>query len=465
MRLEYTVSLREYKQRAFHVRMTCTPHKAGTGRLVLPLIGHPFLRVETYMLSHGRAAEPVEAIDNGFSLSLSPGDEITLTYRVVTPFTECMGADSEADVMLPFISDHEAFFGTGMLAYFEPLQDLEVDMAISFEAVDLPSGWREFTSMTTGGAHPAKLDGFFWYASRSPQQQDTAIRSENGDIALRLVLQKTKNFIPVRIPGFADQLMDSALIALARRWVGWLEQYLAPYSGLRDLDMLILRAPDDYNRQTNGRAFATGENVMNGIVAYAPESDDHAMRYGYKDYGTFLASGVLHEIMHGYTTTSWQGRYKSVLYPSPQCPREHQRLLGESLNLYFSDQFLYWVIDRPGEHPGPFLLSQSFREKISARAAAGKRDQLVDLFLFDYGLRIKGSSLMTLFGAMIKRKQAEHPRAPYQSADFLIETMRDVLRIHAPELEPLIIGSNMPDYARLLPTALASSAQLSDRKG
>lgn len=71
---------------------------------------------------------------------------------------------------------------------------------------------------------------------------------------------------------------------------------------------------------------------------------------------------------------------------------------------------------------------------------------------------------MTLFGAMIKSKQAEQPRVPYRSAEFMLEIMRDVLHIHAPELEPLITGSNTPDYARLLPPALASSAQLSDRK-
>ncbi len=464
MRLEYTVSLREFKQRAFNVKMICFPHKARAGRLVLPFIGHPFLRVETMMLTHGPAAEPIEAIENGLTLTLSPGDELTLTYRVVTPFTECMGADRESEVIFPFISDYEAFFGTGMLAYFEPLQELETDMAISFEAVDLPSGWRPITSMTTGGAHPAKLDGFFWYACRSPQPQETTIRSENGDISFRVLTQKTKNFIPVQIPGFADQLADVALIALAKRWLNWLEKYLAPYSGLRDIETLILRAPDDFSRLTNGRGFATGENVMNGIVAYAPDSADHAARYGYKDYGTFLASGLLHEIMHSYTTMIWQGRYKSVLYPAPQCPRDHQRLLGEALNLYFSDQFLYWLTDRPGEHPGPFLLSHTFREQIRARAAATKRDQLVDLFLFDYGLRLKGSSLMTLFGAMIKSKQAEQPRVPYRSAEFMLEIMRDVLHIHAPELEPLITGSNTPDYARLLPPALASSAQLSDRK-
>jgi len=332
MHLAITVSLQHYLDR--RLDFTLVWEHVGATTFELAALEHPLVRVQDLTAEAAGQSIPVRLA--GQRLTVAAATPITLCYSVSTPFTDCLGADRQVDLILPFINMNEVFFGTGVIPYPAELPRIADELQVSFRLTELPDGWQAFSSMSTGGAHPAKLDGFFCYGSLGQAPEISTYAGREKHVTLRWLTQHGKAF---------DDL--PFLIDSARRWLDWLEANLAPYSGLEQIDVLLLRAPHDYRAQTGGNAFATGENVLNGIVAYGPDAPMELAKLGYPTYRAFLVSGLLHEILHFYTTVAWNGQYKSILYPAPDCPRPDSRMIGETLNLYFSEQFALTLLDAP----------------------------------------------------------------------------------------------------------------------
>lgn len=415
MRLDITVSLQSYRERRLQFTLVWTPDHAGTTRFELPPLDHPFVQVSDLWAEVDGSAIPTRIADGHFTFQAAA--PVTIRYSLQSPFVECMGVDARVDLILPFLNANEVFFGTGAIAYPSDVSESAPQLDVTFRVIDVPDGWDVFSSMITGGAHPAKLDGFFCYCCPARQPESSTFDGTAGRVTFRWLTQHGKTFadLPFLIEG-------------TRRWLDWLEANLAPYGGAPEIAVLLLRAPEDYQQETEGQAFATGENVLNGIVAYGSDSLVNTRQWGYDSYRAFLIGGLLHEIMHFYTTAAWQGAYKSILYPAPTCPRADQRLIGEALNLYFSEPFARQLLDAPPDVSPP-----------AQRAPTGRTGSLAILSLLDRALAARGSSLRALFAAMLERKRREH--TPYPSADWMFEVLRQDLSIDVPEIRALVTPS------------------------
>lgn len=396
MRLEISVSLQHYQDR--RLDFTLRWDRSGVTTFEFAAL-FAFAEVENFTAEANGLSVPIDIRDEK-SFTVDSDAPITLRYSLASCYDDCMGASHVSDLIVPFINTHEVFLGTGAIPYPTDLPQIADDLHVDFQIIDVPDGWQVFSSMSTGGAHPAKLDGFFCYCCPQREPENSVYEGKEQRVTFRWLTQHGKSF---------DDL--PFLIDSARRWLDWLEANLAPYSGLEQIDVLLLRAPADYLAQTEGNTFATGENVLNGIVAYGSDALAELAKLGYPTYRAFLVSGLLHELLHFYTTAAWSGRYKSILYPVLDCPRSASRMIGEALNLYFSEQFALELLGVPPE---------TFALKI---AQGGFFRPLAALADFDQALHARGTSLQALFAALLKEKRQE--RTGYPSLDWLFTVLRE----------------------------------------
>ena len=395
MRLAITVSLQHYLDR----RLDCALVWDRPGVTTFELAALAGLAQVNDLTAEADGKPLPIQMSDAATFTIEAELPVTLRYRLSTKFDACMGASRLSDLIVPFINAEEVFLGTGAIPYPTDLPQIADDLHVDFQISDMPDGWQAFSSLSTGGAHPAKLDGFFCYCCPRREPEISVYEGKEKHVTFRWLTQHgtTSSDLPF--------LIDST-----RRWLEWLETNLAPYSGLEQIDVLLLRAPEDYLAQTDGNTFATGENVLNGIVAYGADAPAELAKYGYSTYRAFLVSGLLHELLHFYTTAAWSGRYKSTLYPAPDCPRSDRRFIGEALNLYFSEQFALELLGAPAE---------AFAEKIQPRGVFGSLAPLADL---DQALHVRGTSLRALFAALLERKRKD--RTGYLSIDWMFTVLR-----------------------------------------
>ena len=335
------------------------------------------------------------------------GSSFRIHYSLEILHAVCLGSSIELEFTYPFLNQNEIFFGSGILPV--PQEPCNV----TFQLLGLPDGWNEFSNLTPGGMHPNKLSNFFCYCAAELAPITHLFHGKIQDVKFCLTTQLQKS-LPMSV---------QALFAFIDKYMTWLECSLAPYQCANEINILVLQAPPDFATLANRQTFATGENVLNGIVCYAPSDIDYLKTYfGYSSYAQFLYEGLAHELLHYYTTASITGREKSVLYPSPDCPSYAVKLLADALNIYFYSQY---VSEHIPEARGSFEMwiarTQSRQQK------TGKRQALLDLKVLDEHLQGNGSSLLALFREMVRLKL--HDRQPYESAKFLFETMRTQLNI------------------------------------
>jgi hypothetical protein len=437
MQINISVNLGNYQHRRLHFQIGCEGADSGQQDFVLNALNNSLITVNDLRVENVQGAPIPFTVTGQQLLFESASPRFRISYEIFVPLRECLGAYQEADLLFPFINEDEIFFGSGALAYPDALPTLADQIEVTFQLEGVPQGWDVFSSMITGGAHPAKLDGFFCYLTPEITPVVVDVPLQEGAVKLRLVGQRGKTF-PLNELG-----------AFAARWLTRLDQQIAPYQGAREIDVLFLRTPDDFETQAQGQAFAAGENMLNAILSCGSANPDYLReRFGYEDYEYHLYDGIAHELLHFYTSTAWQARYKSVLCPAVNCPRTDRWLIGESLNVYLHDQYVRAQFGRSFVNDKITPLIQA------ASAGSARRFQLLDLFLLDDGLRERGTTLEALFGAMVRRKQADYPRLPYDSARWMFDVLRDDLGINAPDLRELVLGETIPDYAALLPAAL-----------
>jgi len=358
-----------------------------------------------------------------------------VAYAIQTRYAECVGSDKEVDFVYPFVNAEEIFIGSGVIAYPSHIRDLDEKIHAQFRVINLPSDWQMFSNLTPGSISPAVLDTFFVYCAVTQNLSQHVFRGMNGQIVFRLCVQHGKN-IPMT-PEDLWQYLDT--------YGHWLEQHLVPMRHLQEIKLLILQAPANFAELANDRSFATGENMVGGIVTYAPADPQYEQRrFKYDTYSDFLYHGLTHEFMHYYTTTVWQGKYKSVLYPAADCPPAHARLIGEYLNIYFHEPYVQRY----------FLGSdEQFVVETMTRAVHMEQDRqqphpLLSLFLLDAYLRRMKHSLLALFRCMLERQQSR--RRPYDSVAFLFDVAREDLGITLPvAYKEMLLGTRTAEPAMI----------------
>lgn len=410
----------------------------------------PILQLEALRVGNGIAVTDIEVLDekarpqsftlseNQIHISVSP---FQLRYTVQSQYQACMGADRRFYFTYPFANETEFFIGTGVLPFPVALPEIAAALEVSITVTGLPDGWQIFSNGLLDHPHPAKLDGFFLYAAPLPPAFVHHYLEQGDRVTMHLLVQRGRA-LPLsfeRITIFMDETLT------------WLEQHLAPYRQASPLNILFLQAPTDFEIQTNGLAFATGENVLNGIITYAPYDARYLERlFGESDYGFFLLDGLAHELVHTYTTTVWQGQYKAMLYPAPDCPSQIAHLLGETLAGYVHRLYMHERIQAASDSPFPAaFMALDVARALEQQKSRGRNHPFLDLFLFDQELHRYGCSLVALLGTIL-REQMGTPLS-YNGIDFLLEWLDAKWGIRLGERgRELLLPHFTPDYSALL---------------
>jgi hypothetical protein len=412
MRLDITVGLEKYKEGSLSVTAAVSAAEGAHDFTLSALAAGTGLAVRDWSVEGGPGGVAGERVT-------VTGTEFRLAYTVAIPHKVCLGTGKETDLLYPFLNNEEIFFGTGILPI--PAQPCTASLRLT----GLPPGWGEFSSLTPGGMHAQKLPAFFCYCAPGLAPAGHTWRGREREVAFRVLVQRGKSL----------PMPEAELFAFFDRYMDRLERDLAPYRRAREINFLILQPPADFEALAGGRTFATGENVLNGIVCYSPKEPDYVeKRFGYASYARFLYEGLAHELLHFYTSMSFDASEKTVLYPAPDCPAYASHLLAEALNLYFCSQYAGELVP---EARGSF---EAWLERCSARRSrTGAPQPLLDLRELDGHLHASGSSLLALFRELLLVK-LEKP-GPYSSAAFLFDTMRGRLGVAPPpELEKAILS-------------------------
>ena len=410
---------------------------AGLPRgLALPALGgKPGVQVlGLRALDPSGAAVPLRV--SGETILAGPG-VFTLQYSLRIALRVPVGTDRESDLLYPFANNGGLFLGSGALAYPQDLSAVAPRLKPTLEVTGIPSGWSMHSSIEPRRVHASQLDSFFMYFSgRKPCEH--VYKGKEGSISFSLLTQAG-----ITLPLSAAQIWrhtDAVLRAL--------ETGLGPVGASRAIRILILQPPQDFARLARGRTFATGENVLGGITAYAPKSAQYLRRmFGHGSYAYYLRDGLAHELAHLYSTAAWQGRYKSRLYPAAGCSAAHRRLIGEALTAYFHEAAM---------RPGAGFFSGSILPLLSAWSAKPGKRYFLDLLLLDLWLRGEGSSLRAAVRLLLKCGAAG--RRPYASARALARAAQEACGRPLPsELLKTMITAHAPDYAQELKVFVAST--------
>jgi hypothetical protein len=362
-----------------------------------------------------------------------------IAYAIQSHHSECVGSDKEVDFLYPFFNSEELFVGSGAIPYPAHLAALDERIQSQFHFTNLPSGWQMFSNLTSGRISPAALDSFFVYCAMAQNLHQHVFSGVNGQIAFQLCVQHGKT-IPITLEDLW-QYLDT--------YCDWLEHHLAPLSHLQRINILVLQAPPNFAELSNGRSFATGENMLNGIAVYAPIDPEYLQRiFKHGSYSYFLYDGLTHELMHYCTTKAWQGKYKSVLYPAADCPPHHARLIGETLNFYFHDQYVRRYFSGSDEQ----FVVETVARAIQMEQHRQQPNPLLSLFLLDTYLHSMKSSLLALFRHMLERQRSR--QQPYDSAEILFDVLQEDFGISLPvEYREMLWTTKIADTA-MIETAL-----------
>lgn len=403
MQVHVSVHLQNYRQNLLTITLDAQGQPGSHGFTLSALAAGNGISVVNWQITGG------EGRVDGAQFHVS-GAAFRLQYDLEIMPHVCLGSDLELDFTYPFLNPDEIFFGTGIL----PIPHEPCDVTV--QLVELPEGWSEFSSLTPGGMHPDKLNEFFCYCAADLVPFTHRYQGQRQEVTFRVQVQRGKELpIPVE-----------TLFAFFDAYLNWLEDSLVPYQRAAEINFLVLQAPPNFADLANGRTFATGENVLNGIVCYAPPAPDYLQRvFGYPDYARFLYEGLAHELLHSYTSASRSGRQKSVLYPAPHCPAYAVRLLADALNNYFYSRYVSEHVPEAQDAFEMWTARSRLRQQKTSQ-----RQPLLDLLQLDEYLQENGASLLALFREMLQLKL--ETRQPYESAGFLFDTLRERLGIQPP---------------------------------
>lgn len=431
MRINYHLDLSETRGGIVRVTVSFTGVTRGTG-IRLPAIGKkPGIEI-TGLLAKIRGIGAVPFRVSG-ELITRPAADFSLEYALHIGLEHTVGTDNDSELLYPFLNRQEIFLASGTLPYPEHLPLLAPGIKASLRVTGIPRGLKVFSSIEGTKLCPGQLDSFFIYLS--DKRPATHIYSgKTGKTRFSLLVQKGK-----KIP-----LTRAAVWRHTNKVMRSLEGTFSAYAGFDKIKILILQAPDDFEKLAGERTFATGENVPGGILTYAPTSKEYLRRkFGHSSYRFLLQDGLAHELTHFYSTAAWQGKYKSLLFPAEKCPPRHKRLIGEILTCYFHRGIVR------SKNGGTTFIAREILPRISAWRIKPSKQAFLDLFLLDLWMRRGGSSLKGAVRCLIQKFGANHK--PYPSARVLIKAAEASNRAQLPSwLKKTLLTDYSPDYTERL---------------
>lgn len=362
----------------------------------------PSLVLQALAVGNGVVVEDLHVTDNyGNVINYRIDDNLVLidttpyhlNYTIHTLYRDCVGADKKQDFIYPFINADEVFIGSGTLPY-----PPELSQDYLLKPLNLPKGFNLFSTLAP--AAPEKLASFFLYAARGQHPQTfTYTYSTGHKLHLNVLVQHRKQ-LPVAF---------NRVYTFLAGWLAFLEKQIGTYDRTSHINMLLLQAPPGFVQQTQGKAFATGENMLNGIITYAPNDGDYLYQmFGHRDYAYFLYDGFTHELGHLYTSAG-NTLQKSILHAASDCLPQDRMLIGEALNGYIHELYMHYAYHQD--------MQRLFSHTIPRWLKTARRNELkLKWFLMDVALHTRHkSSVWKLFRRMVTK----HPGA-YSAASALI---------------------------------------------
>jgi len=333
-----------------------------------------------------------------------------INYTLNTIFTDCVGFNKKIEFLYPFINQNELFLGSGSIPYPENLSEISNKLKITTKIINKPEFWNTLSNIKFESNFLPITDTFFIYSSNENTIHKYTFHGQKNIVDFQIVIQKNKK-IPISINKLFSYINDYCI---------WLENNLIPLKHVDKINIIILQTTDNFTELTGNEAMATAENMLNTIIIYGPDNNKYYKKLlNYSDYTKFLYDAITHELMHSYTTMSWQGKYKSILYPDKICPNKDARFIGEALNIYFHNYYIENYFSNSNETFITKIIFDSFINYIK-----NGNDSLMRLFLLDFYLKKNNSSLLELFSELLK-----HTKKPYNSLKILFDTSKKYLNI------------------------------------
>ncbi|MBX3066417.1 MAG: hypothetical protein U0528_02780 [Anaerolineae bacterium] len=371
-------------------------------------------------------------VGNGIEVIQTESSPTRRYYSISIDYTVCVGSDKEHAFDYPFINDDEIFIASGLLPHLPAALTAGAWARIAIMGV--PDGWTVFTNIIQGDQEAEILHSFFLYCAK--------------DINVRTFQQADRHFefvVPTE-----DVDLDSLWISI-EGCLKWLSNHLLPYRPEADARVLLLRAPADFEQIANGRTFATGENMLGGIITFAPRDPAYLRKlFGYEDYDLFLRDGMIHELFHYYASGDPAAATRSLLIPTADCSPDTASLLGEALTGYLHR--LYLTLTAPNYERA---LAQ-FLNGVIVMSLRRKRRHQIALWLLDMHLRQHNSSLFDLLRVWLAGQQ-DYP-VRFSSLDDALTIAKRLTAAPVPaELVSILDGSAIetPLYRAAINSAVA----------
>lgn len=330
--------------------------------------------------------------------------EFAITYQLKTELNACVGSHRDIYLNYPFANENEAFVSAGSL----PELVGEFPGAIKVDLVNIPKDWQVYSNLEP--MHAAKLASFFVYISQAEAPLEAIHKFKNGNtLALRWQVQVGKT-VPL---SFAE------ILPWIHNWLDFLEEKIGAYTKTEALNILVLQVPFNFQELVSAPTFATGENMMNGIVCYAPPDEDYLeIFFGYRDYGYFLLDGIVHELAHLYASAG-DAACKSILYAASDTARHARQLIGEALPGYIHRLYLFAHY----QHDLAKFFTQEVVHWLNLCVQRGRASLLFRWLLLDIHLQTRHqSSVLQVFAAMIDAQLANEQA--FTSQEIIFEALQ-----------------------------------------
>lgn len=337
-------------------------------------------------------AQPIDYTVDDDVISID-ADQYVLQYTLHTQYDACVGADRNYYLIYPFMNPDEICLGSGAIPY--PQGEL---LPYEFQVKKMPPEFGVFSNLEP--MHPEKVGTFFLYASRHQNIERFTYQYAGGNTLQLSFLTQHNVTLPFEL---------TTLYAFLHNWLAFLEKHIGSYQRTKHINCLVLQAPHDFEQQANNRTFATGENMLNGIVTYAPSSAAYLHKqFGHDDYEYFLYDGFTHELGHLYTSAG-NSTQKCILYATPDCPSEDRMLIGEALNGYVHELYMHHAYHQD--------MQRFYNVTLPSWLEHERRHRLkLKWFLMDVALHTKyQSSVWQLFEQMV----TNHPGTYREASDLI----------------------------------------------
>lgn len=328
---------------------------------------------------------------------------LTFKYVIEPKFTKHIGSHRSLSLNMPFSNQNEFFMGDScILRPFDAKFNELINDSIELEIIN-ETNLSLFTSIKPGAVDREQLILFFCYLCHA---RENVYSGKNKNLSIQIVQSESASKIISAKELFLD--VNS-----------YLNYYVDELGNHKQKELIIFQNIPDPNFQklNNGKTFATGENVRNGILIYLPNDGDYLQWLaGHRDYLRELRTGLIHEIGHFYSSKGGDPN-KTILTHDKVCPERDYWIIGENLNGYFTSFIAksFGVVSSPQDFKT--LAMQNAKNYKKRKGYAG----CLYFCFVDKILKDEGTSLWVVYKEMI-RSQRENPTL-YKSIEYFYDCL------------------------------------------